>query len=176
MKKHCYTLLVFVFSISSFAQSNTFIDNRDGKVYKTVKIGLHTWIAENLAFKADSNCWAYDNDQNNLAKYGYLYNWETAKSVCPAGWHLPTKEEFESLIYNCADSQEEAYKAILPGGSTGFCALFAGWRTVDGYFIYKGKRAYFWSASLCWGENAWDSNMICHSGLCGFSVRCLKNN
>ena len=54
-------------------------------------------MAENLAYKASSGCWAYNNDQNNVAKYGYLYNWETAKVVCPAGWHLPTNDEWTTL-------------------------------------------------------------------------------
>ena len=52
-----------------------------------------------------SCCWAYDNDQSNVAKYGYLYNFETAKNVCPNGYHLPSDNEWEEFAeyINSAD-------------------------------------------------------------------------
>lgn len=35
-----------------------------------------------------------------LIKYGFLYNWlavTDARNICPDGWHIPTKTEFETL-------------------------------------------------------------------------------
>jgi len=81
----------------------TFTDPRDGKVYRTVKIGKQVWMAQNLNFESKGffakrygKC--YNNTTKNAEKYGRLYNWETALKVCPVGWHLPTKAEWDELI------------------------------------------------------------------------------
>jgi uncharacterized protein (TIGR02145 family) len=188
MKKSILTLIIFIGSFLSFSQeSGTFTDTRDGKVYKTVKIGSQTWMAENLAFNADSNCWVYNNNKKNVPKFGYLYNGKTAQKICPSGWHLPSKEEFETLLNNCGGSAETAYKALLPGGSSGFSILFGG-----GQDINIGEIAPFWSSSLTFLEEAeedievqWalyikskSSKAYMHfeCSIYGFSVRCLKDN
>ena len=55
MKKTSLIISLILFAISVFAQeTGMFTDSRDGKVYKTVKIAEQIWMAENLAFKADS--------------------------------------------------------------------------------------------------------------------------
>jgi len=52
-------------------------------------------MAENLAFEPSTgNHWIYNS---NLATYGYLYDWQTAKNVCPRGWHLPSDAEWSTL-------------------------------------------------------------------------------
>lgn len=62
-------------------------------------------MAENLNFEtAGSFC--PEGDSRNCKRLGRLYSWAEARSVCPDGWRLPTKEDFESLV--AATSREAA--------------------------------------------------------------------
>jgi uncharacterized protein (TIGR02145 family) len=78
--------------------------------FKTVKIGSQTWMAENLNIKT-GNSWCYDNDESNKKKYGRLYDWNTAKTACPSGWHLPSEEDWLNLI-NYAGGRAVAGKKL----------------------------------------------------------------
>ncbi|MEA2043125.1 MAG: FISUMP domain-containing protein, partial [Bacteroidota bacterium] len=163
----------------------TFKDKRDGKTYKWVRIGNQVWMAENLAYKPGSgNYWAYDDKQSNVAKYGYLYDWKTAKNACPNGWHLPTKQEFETLLNNYGGKGEQAYKALIKGGNSNLNVLFGGWRDYGGYFSGKGGTTGFWSATEDNGTSAWgcaldtndeDADMGDIGKSVGLSVRLLRD-
>ncbi|MFA5229031.1 MAG: FISUMP domain-containing protein [Candidatus Paceibacterota bacterium] len=122
-------VLVFIYSFTSQDAPNTFTDNRDGKVYKTVTLGAQVWMAENLAYlpavSAPSSgsytepyyyVYGYDGTDVAAAKatinyqtYGVLYNWPAAKTGCPEGWHLPSDEEWIQLEMYLGMTQEELY-------------------------------------------------------------------
>lgn len=120
-------------------QTGTFTDSRDSKTYNWVKIGNQVWMAENLAYKPRTvNYWVYNNNESNVAIYGYLYSWEIAQTVAPIGWHMPSKEEWQTLV-NYSGGENKAYDKLLEKGTThwnapnsatnesGFTALAAGY-------------------------------------------------
>ncbi len=165
-------------------ETSTYKDSRNGKVYKTVKIGNQVWMAENLNYDAGKGCNCYDNSASNCEKYGRLYTWEAAKRAVPKGWHLPSKKEFETLLSNVSVDMEDAYEHIIIGGSSGFNALFGGDRTSNGNFFYMGECAYFWSSTEYDNSNAWylgvlsgrkSAEWINYLKNNGFSMRCIKD-
>lgn len=179
------TIVCLIITLNLTAQeSGTFTDSRDGKTYKTVKIGSQVWMAENLNYNTGSGSWCYNDDSSNCAKYGKLYDWETANDVCPSGWHLPSLAEFETLLQNCGGEGASSYSVLIENGNSGFSALFGGFRVGRSIFLYMGDIGYFFSSSESDDEYAWNLNINSNSKKTymstinksvGFSVRCVKD-
>jgi uncharacterized protein (TIGR02145 family) len=165
--------------------STYFKDLRDGRIYRAVKIGGKTWMAENLNYQTDSS-WCNDNDSSNCGKYGRLYNWNAAKSVCPSGWHLPSRKEWNKMVaaaggkkqqrptsndkadgifywYGAGERLKSASDWNSNGNGTddlGFSALPGGSRgRFYGQFHSPGKHGAWWTATLGKEGNAYSRNM-----------------
>jgi uncharacterized protein (TIGR02145 family) len=164
--------LLLLLNIAAFAeQKGSFTDSRDGKKYKTVKIGEQTWMAENLnhemtSFFARDKNKCYDNKPQNCNKYGRLYDWGTAKKACPDGWHLPNNDEWQELFLyadgisttrrdlNSSNTAGKLLKAASGwnnnGNGTdkfGFAAQPGGSGDSTGNFEDIGKYGFWWSAT-----------------------------
>ncbi|MDR2592691.1 MAG: fibrobacter succinogenes major paralogous domain-containing protein, partial [Chitinispirillales bacterium] len=184
----------------------TFTDNRDGQTYKTVKIGTQTWMAQNINYQTKGGSWCYNNKADNCKKYGRLYDWMTAKTVCPKGWKLPSREDWDSLgqavggkrkpndvgnidWYGAGKKLKSKSGWKKNGNGTndyGFSALPGGLRNYyNGSFSNAGYYGYWWTATEYDSGNAYDRNMYDHDDNVyeydndkdyGFSVRCVADN
>ena len=193
-------------------------DSRDGKVYKTLKIGNQVWMAENLNYEADgSRC--YNDSAEYCAKYGRLYPWGVAmdsmgtwstngkgcgmgstcsptypvRGVCPSGWHLPTKAEWETLFAEVGGSSVAGN--VLKDSSSwdydadgtddfGFSALPAGSHRYDVHYEGFGKGAYFLTSTE-YSENSSysvlldyrdEAHFYSYYKFYGNSVRCVMDD
>jgi uncharacterized protein (TIGR02145 family) len=177
--------------IAKAEPKNTFTDERDGKAYRIVKICNQIWMAENLNFNASGSKF-YDNDPKNGEIYGRLYDWKTAMKVCPPGWNLPSKDEWEALSGFVGGNDIEgkhlkAKEGWNVGGSGqdtyGFAALPGGYGFSDGSFLNVGHFGCWWVASED-NNGAYSRRMYYSFESAGwsnydkkylFSVRCLKD-
>ena len=141
-----------------------------------------------------------DDEVSNLADYGRLYNWyavDDARGLCPSGWHVPTDQEYTTLIdglggTSVAGGKMKSSPEDSPSwdgtNTSGFSGLAGGYRkNLGGFnyegFLYEGFYGYFWSASAD-GTNAWSRLLNgAYSGVnrngkdqrYGFSVRCVRD-
>jgi uncharacterized protein (TIGR02145 family) len=112
--------ITFIENGGGFVCGVSNVSDIDGNVYNTVQIGSQCWMKENLkttTYKngtpipnvTDAGAWQnlatgayvwYDNDISWKGSYGALYNWHAvadASGLCPAGWHVPTNNEWTTL-------------------------------------------------------------------------------
>jgi len=134
----------------------TFTDGLDGTIYNKVTIGSQVWMAENLNRATDgSKC--YDNSPDSCAKYGKLFTWNYAMAACPAGWHLPSGAEWDTLVNYVGGASVAGTKLKSARGwnnngngtdDYGFTALPGGAQMnlpgSNGYFLSGGQ---WWSAT-----------------------------
>jgi uncharacterized protein (TIGR02145 family)/uncharacterized repeat protein (TIGR02543 family) len=136
---------------------STFTDSRDNKSYKKVVIGTQTWMAENLNYDVEGSMCSGGNPEN-CTKYGRLYDWETALTVCPAGWHLSSDAEWTALTgtvgvlavpnLRSKTGWNDIGGVPVPESTDeyGFSALPGGFGASGGY-LSTGSYGYWWCAT-----------------------------
>jgi len=196
----------------------------NGNIYHVVPIGTQSWLCENLRVTKYNNgdaipnvtvdvtwknlstgAWCvYDNQAANGSVYGNLYNWHAladSRGLCPAGWHVPTDAEWNSLStflggMTTAGGPLKSTGTLEAGSglwyapntgatnSTGFTGLPGGTRINYGNYYSLGNVGYFWSSSDTATDNAFnfvlDANneelvRVYNFKTNGFSVRCCKD-
>jgi uncharacterized protein (TIGR02145 family) len=176
----------------------TFTDERDGKTYKTVKIGHQTWMAENLVYQTKgSSC--FDGKIENCKKYGRLYNKNAVfGGACPEGWKVPTKKDWATLLATSLtySPQKASRKGNyiqgvdfqsfmgLNNDPYGFNILSAGGFAALNSKFKKSSVAYFWTSTSYIGDIPYLIAFTSEtSGYVGgvlsdvsldFSIRCIK--
>lgn len=195
------------------------VKDADGNVYGIIQIGRQIWMEENLKttrfndgkiipmvpedkkwniLKTPAYCW-FNNNIANKEVYGALYNWYTVntKKICPKDWHVPTDEEWTTMINILGDIKTagnklkekgtEHWKNTLQAGTDEFFfrALPGGLRNDFGVFPEFGNSyAVWWTATEFSPTDAWNRGLFYSSSqvfkghdkkLSGFSIRCIKD-
>jgi len=189
--------------------------DNDGKTYRTIKINEQVWMVENLSYNASgSKCYGENGQeivshdietgytyttlslaeiQANCDKYGRLYDWETAKKICPKDWHLPSNAEWDALITTIGGKETAGRYLKATSGwndngngtnAYGFSALPGGSGYSDGNFRNAGNGGWWWSSSEYSSNSAdylrmsYDIDGVSYGDYYKnslYSVRCLKD-
>ena len=179
-----------------------------------IKIGKQVWATKNLdvityrngdpiPHVQDNSEWAklttgawcfYENKTENGIIYGKLYNWYAVKDrrgLAPAGYHIPSEEEWQILINFLGDESSQKMKSTIGwnnGGNgrntSGFTGLPGGLRYYDGSFGTVGDKGYWWSSTDYNTSDARDcllyyfgdyASTNYYDKKVGFSIRCIRN-
>ncbi|MBR4535522.1 MAG: hypothetical protein IKO62_02560 [Bacteroidales bacterium] len=191
----------------------------DGNRYATVKIGVQCWMKENIRsthYSDGTEVGDYSHvngSSSNDATLGLLYSWSVAlnggnfsntnpsgvQGICPTGWHVPSKAEWEQLKnylgshsqFVCGGNITKIAKALADtiGWNESEDACDAGndqgSNNATGFTAHStnGTYADFWS-STSYSEDAvyeyylsaYDERLMYGgSGASNYSVRCVKD-
>jgi uncharacterized protein (TIGR02145 family) len=149
--------------------------------------------------------WAYNGDEALVAVYGRLYTWYAAndsRKLAPEGWHVASDVEWLAMIEFLGSYSVSGGKMKEVGNNhwaepntgatneSGFTALGAGGRNVDGIFSGLTKYGAWWTAPPLALYNLKSFALFRHiehddpytyrnynynSKVSGFSVRCIKD-
>ena len=182
-----------------------FTDSRDGKTYRTVKIGNQWWMSQNLAFLPEvnpttdisynkayyyvANYSGYDvetaKNTLNYSRFGVLYNFTSATQVCPSGWHLPGNNEWTILEDYIKTNRLNYVNPDESYDAQEFSVQFGGFLNSLGKFYSQDDTGYWWSKDIntmfneVYVRYVYKSNGKIEQNqfekVRGLSVRCVKD-
>jgi len=157
------------------------------QTYRTVRIGEQVWFGENLNYDVEGSV-CFNNDPDNCTIYGRLYDWEMAMAVCPSGWHLPSRAEWNVMTDYVGKNEGKKLNATSGWNGNGNGIEWYGFSALPGGgFLYGsfggvGSNGNWWSASESNSDNAyyksstsWDYDSPSYNKSALLSVRCLQN-
>lgn len=163
--KSIFTLTLFVFIVSitnaqhvnkrKFSHENgTFVDERDGRKYKTITFKkmhhgreiVRTWFAENVQYDVEGS-YAYNDTEEYASRYGRLYNYKQANEACPTGWHVPTIAEWKYL-FDFFGGWHHSGKFLIEGKESDMHMLYGGFGEPGHLFKGIGVSGNWWDNEL----------------------------
>ncbi|WBM75884.1 FISUMP domain-containing protein [Saprospira grandis] len=149
-------------ALEFFGQPAYLEDSRDNQLYLLSEMGGQIWMGENLRYQANGSL---VNPDFPATIYGRLYTWNTANSVCPAGFHLPSLSEWNNLVQSLPyDEGGPARLLKATSGwilssdgidALGFKVFAAGdYLTAQGEFRGLSEYGIFWSSEADGTQNA----------------------
>ncbi|HOE04634.1 MAG TPA: FISUMP domain-containing protein [Bacteroidales bacterium] len=199
---------------------DTGIYDGDGNEYTPVTIGTQVWLKENLKTTTYNDgspvllqedqmewdgtvypayCWPYNDYDAYGNTYGALYKWYVnnfgmtqGKSVCPVGYHIPSGNEWTTLINIAGGTYSAApvlrsvdyWMETFSTDDYGFTALPAGIRWTGSGFEGMEEQGSWWTSQPNNGGYTYAVNMSSFTDevnlsesdpMLGFSVRCIQN-
>ncbi|WP_217622051.1 fibrobacter succinogenes major paralogous domain-containing protein [Cobetia marina] len=92
------------------------IQDSEGNLYRTVKIGAQTWLADNLRTTRYQDgslirtAFIPEDDPDNLLPYGRLYDWHDVsdeRNLCPVGWRVASDEDWKTLEHTLGIAEKD---------------------------------------------------------------------
>jgi uncharacterized protein (TIGR02145 family) len=112
--------------------------------YKSIIVGEQTWMAYNY-LDATAGSYCYGEKTIDCYNYGRLYTYDAALKACPAGWHIPTYDDWDKLI-NYLGGWEKA-GGLLKDNLLGYNFKLCGFRDEKGVYSNIDTTGGYWTST-----------------------------
>jgi Fibrobacter succinogenes major domain (Fib_succ_major). len=180
----------------------SFTDERDGQVYKYTTIGDQVWMAENLRYDSEfSECMDHFGDScktfglyyslyKNIQPYQYVVNDSIFEFICPNGWHIPSLDEWKTMIEMMGGFSQQSSALRLKSGNEwangigenacGFSAKPAGVYVNEEEGVHFVRYdAVFWTSTKEYSQDYYtikiEKDVTVFNHFPKMTIRCLKD-